>query len=70
LLPFRSEYFVLRLLSRTLKVKIYETKILPVVFYGRETWSLTLREEHTLRVFENGVLRIISEPKRDEIKGQ
>jgi hypothetical protein len=45
------------LLSRNLKVKIYKTIILPVVLYGCETWSLTLREEHRLRVFENRVLR-------------
>jgi hypothetical protein len=45
-----------RLLSRNVKVKIYKTKILPVVLYGCETWSLTLREEHRLRVFENRVL--------------
>jgi glycerol-3-phosphate O-acyltransferase len=43
-----------RLLSRKVKVKIYKTIILPVVLYGCETWSLTLREEHRLRVFENG----------------
>jgi hypothetical protein len=46
-----------RLLSRNIKVKIYKTIILPVVLYGCETWSLTLREEHRLRVFENRVLR-------------
>jgi hypothetical protein len=46
-----------RLLSRNVKVKIYKTIILPVVLYGCETWSLTLREEHRLRVFENRVLR-------------
>jgi hypothetical protein len=40
---------------------------LPVVLYGCETWSLTLREEHTLRVFENRVLRRIFGPKRDEV---
>jgi hypothetical protein len=55
------------LLSKNLKVKIYRTIILPVVLYGCESCSLTLREEHTLRVFENGVLRIIFGPKRDEI---
>ena len=43
---------------------IYRTIILPVVLYGRETWSLTLREEHRLRVFENRVLRRIFGPKR------
>jgi hypothetical protein len=46
-----------RLLSRNSKVKIYKTIILPVVFYVCETWSLTLREEHRLRVFENRVLK-------------
>jgi hypothetical protein len=40
-----------RLLSKHVKVKIYKTIILPVVLYGCETWSLTLREEHYLRVF-------------------
>jgi hypothetical protein len=42
-------------------------KILPVFLYGCETWSLTLREEHRLRVFENKVLRRIFGPKRDEV---
>jgi hypothetical protein len=46
-----------RLLSRNVKVKIYKTIILPLVLYGRETWSLTLREENRLGVFENRVLR-------------
>jgi hypothetical protein len=54
-------------LSRNLKVKIYKTIILPVVLYGCETWSLTLREEHRLRVFENRVLRRIFGPKSDEV---
>jgi hypothetical protein len=44
--------------------------ILPVVLYGCETWSLTLREEHRLRVFENRVLRRIFGPKRDEVTGE
>ena len=44
-----------RLLSKNLKIEIYRTIILPVVLYGCETWLLTLREEHRLRVFENGV---------------
>jgi hypothetical protein len=51
------------------KIKIYKTIILPVVLYGCETWSLTLREEHRLRVFENRVLRRIVGPKRDEMTG-
>jgi hypothetical protein len=46
-----------------------QTIILPVVLYGHETWSLTLREEHRLRVFENRVLRRIFGPKRDEMRG-
>jgi hypothetical protein len=49
-----------------LKIKIYKTIIFPVVLSGCETWSLTLREEHRLRVFENRVLRRILEPKREE----
>jgi hypothetical protein len=57
------------LLSRNVKVKIYKTIILPVVLYGCETWSLTLREEHRLRVFENRVQRRIFGPKSDEVTG-
>jgi hypothetical protein len=45
-------------------------KILPVVLYGCETWSLTLREEHRLGVFEKRVLRRIFGPKRDDVTGQ
>jgi hypothetical protein len=51
------------------KIKLYKTIILPVVLYGCETWPLTLREEHRLRVFENMVLRKIFRPKRDEATG-
>jgi hypothetical protein len=47
-----------------------KTIILPVVLYGRETWSFTLREEHRLRVFENRVLRRIFGPKKDEVTGE
>jgi len=57
------------LLSKNLKVKIYRTIILPTVLYGRETWSLTLREECRLRVLENRVLRRVFWPKRDEVTG-
>jgi hypothetical protein len=57
-------------LPRNLKVKIYKTIILSVVLYGCETWSLTLREEHRLRVFENRVLRRIYGPKSDEVTGE
>jgi hypothetical protein len=53
------------------KIKIYKTIILPVVLYGRQTWSLTLlREERRLRAFENSMLRRIFGPKRDEVTGQ
>jgi hypothetical protein len=59
-----------RLLSKNLKIRICKTIIFPVVLYGCETWSLTLREEHRLRVFENRVLRKIFGPKRDEVTGE
>jgi hypothetical protein len=55
--PFHIKY---------LKIKIYKTLILPVMLYECENWSLTLREEHILRVFENRVLRKIFRPKREE----
>jgi hypothetical protein len=58
-----------RLLSRNVKVKIYKTIIVSVVLYGCETWSLMLREEHSLRVFENRVLRRIFGPKRERRLG-
>jgi hypothetical protein len=48
-------------------MRIYKTIILLVMLYGCETWSLTLREEHRLGVFENKVLRRIFGPKRDEV---
>jgi hypothetical protein len=56
-----------RILSKNLKIKIYRNIIFPVVLYGCETCSLTLREERRLRVFENRVLRKIFGPKRDEV---
>jgi hypothetical protein len=58
-----------RLLSKNIKIRIYKTIILPVVLYGCETWSLTLREGHRLRLFENKVLRGIFGSKRDEVTG-
>jgi hypothetical protein len=57
------------LLSKNIKIRIHRTTILPVVLYGCETWSLTLKEEHRLRVFENRVLRRIFGPKRDVVTG-
>ena len=59
-----------RLLSKNKKIKIYRTIILPVVLYGCETWSMILREERRLRVFENRVLRRVFGPKRDEVTGE
>jgi len=58
------------LLSKNLKIKISRTKILPVVLYGCETWSRTLREERKLREFENMVLRRIFGPRKDEVTGE
>jgi len=55
------------LLSKNLKITIYRTIILPVVLYGCETWSLTLREVRRLGVFENQVFRTMFGPKRDEV---
>jgi hypothetical protein len=57
-------------LSKDIKIRIYKTIILPVVLYGCEIWSLTLRDEHGLRVFENRVLRRIFGPRRDEMTGE
>jgi hypothetical protein len=57
------------LLPKNVKIKIYRTIILPVL-YGCETWSLTLREKRRLRVFENRVLRRIFGPMRDEVTGE
>jgi hypothetical protein len=69
MLPFGPEHLSSCLLSNNVKVRIYRTIILPVVLYGCETRSLTLREEHKLRVFENRVLRRIFGPKRDGVMG-
>jgi len=55
------------LLSKTLKINICRTIILPVVLYGCETWSLTFRDERRLRVFEKRVLRRVFGPKREEV---
>ena len=61
------EFLTSSLLSKNLKIRIYRNIILPFVEYGCETWSLTLREERRLRVFENRVLRRIFGPKGDEV---
>jgi hypothetical protein len=59
LATIQSRIFIFSSLSKNVKIKIYKTIILPVVLYGCETWYLTSREEHRLRVFENRVLRRI-----------
>jgi len=58
------------LLSKNLKIKKYRTIILPFVLYGCETWSLTLREERKLKVFEYRVLRRLFGLRRDEVTGE
>jgi hypothetical protein len=58
-----------RHVSKNLKSRIYKSTLLPVVLYGCETWFLTLRKEHRMRVFENRVLRRIFGPKREEVAG-
>jgi len=57
------------LLSINLKIKIYSNIILPAVLCGCKTWSLTLREERRLRLFENRVLRRVFGSKRNEVTG-
>jgi len=70
LVSFGAESFVVSFLSKNILVKIHRTIILPVVLYGCETWSLTLREERRPRVFENKVLRRIFGLKKDEVTGE
>jgi len=57
-------------LSKNIKIKIYRTVILPAVLYWCDTWLLTLREKHRLRVFENRVLRRIFRPKKNKVTGE
>ena len=68
--PWLQNLLSSSLLSKNLKIKIYRTIILSVVLYRCETWLLTLREKHRLRVFENRVLRRIFGPKRDGVTGE
>jgi len=70
LLSFGAESVVYQVAIKYLKIKIYRIIIFPVVLYGCETWSLTLREERRLRVFENRVLRKVFGPKMDEVTGE
>jgi hypothetical protein len=70
-LTFRDGRYLQNLhVQRLPRLPSYKTIILPVVLYGCETWPLTLREQHRLRVFENRVLRRIFGPKKNEVKGQ
>ena len=68
MLSFGSEPFVLQVAIQKFKDKIYRTIILPVVLYGCETWSLAMREERKLRVFEDMVLRRIFGPRRGRME--
>jgi hypothetical protein len=70
LLPFGSEPSVFSSAVKKLKNQTIQDDNFAVVLYGCETWSLTLREEHRLRVFENKVLRRIFGRKRDEVTGE
>ena len=70
MLSFGAVSFVFQFAIQKLKFKIYGNIILPVVLYGCETWSLTLREECRLRLFDNGMLRRILGPMRDEVTGE
>ena len=70
MLLFVAESLSSSLLSKNLKIKTFTTIILPVVLYGCETWSLILREERRLSVFEKRVLRRVFGPKRDKVTGE
>ena len=70
MLTFVAESFVIQIAIQNMKIKTYRNIILPVVLCGCETWSLTLREERRLRVFENRVLKRIFGHRRDEVTGE
>ena len=67
---FGAEFFLFHFAIQNVKIKIYSSVILPVVLYGCETWSVTLREERRLGMSENRVLRRIFGRKRDEVTGE
>ena len=69
MLSFGAESFVFSFQSKNIKIKGYTIIVFPVVLYGCETWSFSLREEPRLRVFESRVLKRILGPKRDEVTG-
>jgi hypothetical protein len=70
LISFDAESFVFQPAIQNLSINIYTTIILPIVLYGCEAWSLILREERRLRMFQNRVWRRILGPKRDEVKDE
>ena len=70
MLSFGAESFVFQAAIQKFKMKIYRSITLTVILYGCETWSLKLREERKLRVFENVALRRIFGPRRDEVTGE
>jgi hypothetical protein len=65
--PERDIFTLIQSRFKNIKIRTYKTVILPVVLYGCETWSLTVREKHRLRVFEGRVLRKICGPMKDEL---
>jgi hypothetical protein len=67
-IAYRNKFRICQCIKQWLNIKICRTTILPVL-YGCETWSLTLREERRLRVYDNRVLRRIFWPKRNEVTG-
>ena len=68
LFKFKINFRVM--LFKNTQIEIYRTLILPIVLYGCETWSVTFREEHRLRVLENWLLRRTFGPQRDEVTGE
>jgi hypothetical protein len=69
LATFSPESSLFSSVSWNIKIRIYKNKILPVILYSCEKWSLILREEYRLKVFEKRVLRRIFGPKSNEMMG-
>jgi hypothetical protein len=67
---FGAEYFVFQFTIKNIKIMINRTTILPVILFGCASWSLTVKDEHRLRVLKNRVLRRIFGPMRDEVTGE
>ena len=70
MLSFGAVSFVLQFSIQKIKINIYRSTILPVVLYGCETWSVILKEERRLKMFENKEMRRIFGSRRDEVKGK